>query len=452
LPVAPRSRLSRPRTRLLVLPLALAATAGCDGSARAFASTPAVARTQMQDFFGGLALRFVDVQRSPKFAAARGKLARHALSPSRLWPDTAVWTATGGTSRTLELDGRSDGRRYTFSATPGVALPGRPGDARHLIRLAGIGDGEWQWSTTVEHAVGRAHAADVASAMTAGLAAFSRGPADLRPVLRAGLPRTAAALGRLLVLEEARSTPLADGSRLVELRGRFDAGKLRATMPAFAAYVDKWIHPSKMALALTDPRGADGGARGARWLDLRLVDDRLTIRLRTRADGELLAIEGPARAMPDTVQLRTDARVHYLMFDVGVSALAGEMTAIRGPRERGWAVRWRRAPNWHLPLGVRHLVSGTLDRPFEQEGMLLRLSLRDGTPGQTQLARRFDVAIKESAIVRWLGGLGSKAMDDFAGRAEAEENRFTADLLFALRADLTATLPTTAPGDDSGGR
>jgi hypothetical protein len=223
-------------------------------------------------------------------------------------------------------------------------------------------------------------------------------------------------------------------------------------MPAFAAYVDKWIHPSKMALALTDPRGADGGARGARWLDLRLVDDRLTIRLRTRADGELLAIEGPARAMPDTVQLRTDARVHYLMFDVGVSALAGEMTAIRGPRERGWAVRWRRAPNWHLPLGVRHLVSGTLDRPFEQEGMLLRLSLRDGTPGQTQLARRFDVAIKESAIVRWLGGLGSKAMDDFAGRAEAEENRFTADLLFALRADLTATLPTTAPGDDSGGR
>ena len=430
-----------------MLLLALAATAGCDGSARAFASTPAAARAQVQDFFGGLALRFVDVQRSPKFAAARGKLARHALSPSRLWSDTAVWTAVGGASRTLELDGRSDGRRYTFSATPGVATPARPGEARHVIRLAGIGDGEWQWSTTVEHAVGQAHAADVAAATTAGLAAFTRGPADLRPVLRAGLPRTAAALGRLLVLEEARSSPLADGSRLVELRGRFDSGKLKATMPAFAAYVDKWIHPSKMALVLADPRGPDGGARGARWLDLRLADDRLTVRLRTRADGELLALEGPARPMPDTVQLRTDVRVRYLMFDVGVSALAGEMTTVRGGHERGWAVRWRRPPEWHLPLGVRHLVSGTLDRPFEKEGMLFRLSLRDGVPGQTQLTRRFDVAIKESAIVRWLGGLGSKAMDDFAGRAEVEENRFIADVLFALRGDLASTLPTSAPGD-----
>ncbi len=452
MPVAPPSRLTRPRARLLVGSLALAATSGCDGSARAFAATPTAARTQVQDFFGGLALRFVDVQRSPKFAAARGKLSRHALSPSRLWPDTAVWTATGAASRTLELDGRSDGRRYTFSATPGVAMPGRPGDARHVIRLARIGDGDWQWSTTVEHAVGHATAADVGSAMSAGLAAFARGPADLRPVLRVALPRTAAALGRLLVLEEARSTPLADGSRVVELRGRFDAGKLKTTMPAFAGYVEKWIHPSKLSLALTDPRGADGGAKGARWLEMRLADDRLTIRLRTRADGELLALEGPARPMPDTVQLRTDARVHYLMFDVGVSSLAGDMTAIRGPRERGWAVRWRRSPQWHLPLGVRHLVSGTLDRPFEKEGMLLRLSLRDAAPGQTQLVRRFDVAIKESAIVRWLGGLGSKAMDDFAGRAEAEENRFIADVLFAVRGDLATTLPAPAPGESDGPR
>jgi hypothetical protein len=447
LPVAPRSRLPRLRARLLVVPLALAATSGCDGSARAFASTPAAARAQVQDLFGGLGLRFVDVQRTPKFAAARGKLARYALSPSRLWPDSAVWTGSTGAARLLELDGRSDGRRYTFAATPAVPAPDRPGDARHLIRLGRLGDGEWIWNTTVEHAVGQVRAVDVAAAMTAGIAAFTRAPADMRPTLRSGFPRTAAALGRLLRLEEARSTPLADGSRLVELRGRFDTARLKTTMPAFAAYVDKWVHPSKMTFALTDPRGADGGAKGARWLEVRLADDLLTVRLRARADGELLALEGPARPMPDTVQFRTDAKVHYLMFDVGVSGLAGEMSAMRTPRERGWAIRWKRPPQWHLPLGVRHLVSGTLDRPFVQEGMLLRLAFRDAEPGQTVLVRRFDVAIKESAIVRWLGGLGSKAMDDFAGRAEAEENRFTADLLFALRGDRTATLPGASAGD-----
>jgi hypothetical protein len=439
LPEPRRPRPVRASVRLLAISLAGLAIASCDGAARAFGPAPAAARAHVDDFFGGLAVRFVDVQRSPKFATARGKLARHALSPSRLWGDTSVWTAQATNARTLELEGRSDGRRYLFRAAPLVAAPDRPGDARHVMRLVSLGaEGEWQWNTAVEHAVGRVRAGDVASAMTLGIAQLARPQADLRPVLRGGLPRTAAALGRLLTLEEARSTALADGSRVVEIRARFETARLKATMPAFAAYVDKWIHPSKMAFALTDARGA------ARWLDLRLGKDVLTIRLRTRADGELLALEGPARPMPDTVQLWSDVRVHYLVFDVGMDELIGEMTTVRAAHERGWNVRWRRAPEWHIPLGVRHLMSGTLNRPFKGEGMLLRLTLRDTDAGQTLLARRFDVAVQESAIVRWFGGLGSRAMDDFAGRAEVEENRFLAELLYALRADVGAGLPAGA--------
>ena len=75
--------------------------------------------------------------------------------------------------------------------------------------------------------------------------------------------------------------------------------------------------------------------------------------------------------------------------------------------------------------------------------MLFRIVVRDSDAGQTLIARRFDVAVQESAIVRWLGGLGGKAMDDFAGRAEVEENRFTAEVLSALRADLGAALAGT---------
>jgi hypothetical protein len=48
--------------------------------------------------------------------------------------------------------------------------------------------------------------------------------------------------------------------------------------------------------------------------------------------------------------------------------------------------------------------------------------------------------VQESAIVRWLGGLGNSAMNDFAGRAEVEENRYVFEVLSALRADFAAAL------------
>ena len=217
-------------------------------------------------------------------------------------------------------------------------------------------------------------------------------------------------------------------------------------MPAFAQYVEKWVHPSRMALAITDARGAAAG----RFVELQLDDDVLHVRLRTRADGALLALDGPARVMPDSVQLRTDARIHYLVFDVGVDRLVADLAFVRSAHERGWLMRWRRAPEWHIPLGVRHLMSRTLDRPFDRDGMLLRLTLRDADVGQTLIVRRFDVAVKESAIVRWLGGVGAKAMDDFSGRAEVEENRFLGEALLAMRADLAASLSVVGPAASSG--
>jgi hypothetical protein len=116
-----------------------------------------------------------------------------------------------------------------------------------------------------------------------------------------------------------------------------------------------------------------------------------------------------------------------MLWDVGVSDMVGDFSLVRAPHERGFLVRWRRRPDWHLPLGVRHLINGTLDRPFQDAGMQLRLTLRDAEAAQTLVLRRFDVAVQESAIVRWLGNLGGSAMNDFAGPAEAEENRFTAD-------------------------
>jgi hypothetical protein len=203
-------------------------------------------------------------------------------------------------------------------------------------------------------------------------------------------------------------------------------------MPHLAAYVDKWVTPSRYHVELVD-------GRGGRWLDARAGKGTLTFRMRLRG-GELLALDGPARPLPDALQLRTDASVHFMLWDVGVSDMVGDLSFVRGAHERGFLVQWRRRPDWHLPLGVRHLINGTLDRPFQGSGMQLRLTLRDAEAGQTLVLRRLDVAVQESAIVRWLGALGGRAMSDFAGPAEAEENRFTADALLGLRGDLAAAL------------
>jgi hypothetical protein len=239
-------------------------------------------------------------------------------------------------------------------------------------------------------------------------------------------------MGRLFTLDTVHAVPVGDGSWLVDLRVSIHPERIRGTMPALAKYVDKYIATSRYTIQLTD-------GRGGRWLDARASRKVLTFRLRTRG-GELLALDGPARPMPESLELHTDAYVHVMLWDVGVSGMVGDFSMVRGAHERGFAVRWRRRPEWHLPLGVRHLINGTLNRPFAGSGMQLRLTVRDADAGQTLVLRRFDAAVQESAVVRWLGSLSGRAMSEFAGQAELEENRFTAEALLAVRADAARAL------------
>ena len=371
----------------------------------------------------------------PTAPAARDKISRDALNPSRLHKDESVWTSRPADAvRYLELAARPAGGRYVFTPQAGAPAPDQTGEGRHVMRLTRVDDGVYQWNTMVEHAVGRVRAADVAAVTTATLARLERPEPELRRELAATLPRTGAALGRLFSLDAARTAPVGDGSTRVDLRVGLHAERLQAAgLPAFASYVRKYFSTSRLSAEV-------GDGRGARWAELRSEDNALTVRLRLR-DGRLLALDGPARPMPAATELRTSAVTKFSMFDVGATNLVGDLSAVRGAHERGWRVRWHRAPSWKIPLGVRHLINGSLNRPFAGEGMQMALSLRDADVGQTLLTRRFDVAVQESAIVRWLGGLGSKAMSDLAGRAEAEEDRFVAEALRAMTADIAAALP-----------
>ncbi len=427
-----KTRRSTSRTALAIAALTLATTTACgDGPAR-LGATAATARANADDLFRGLGVRFVNVQRTPKFSAARAKLSKRALSPGSLVNDTAVWTgAPTSAARILEIEGRPAGGGYQFAPRTGAAVPRRPGESRHTIRLERLTDSDYRWSTLVEHAVGGVAPSDAAAGMSAWLASFERSATDLRASLRTTLPRTSAALGRLFVLDSVRTTRLADASTVVDLRIRVEGERLKPAMPALARYVDKYVEPARYVVQLAD-------ARGGRYLDARMDDAIMTFRFRT-AGGRLLALDGPARPLPDSAQLRVDAFEHFFIFDVGVTAMVGDFTMLRSATARGWTMRFRRAPKWHLPLAVKHLISGPLDRPFQDQGILFTLLLRDDGD-QTLLVRQFDATVRESAIVRWLGGLGAGAADDFQGRTETEENRFIADALLALRADIIAAL------------
>jgi hypothetical protein len=392
------------------------------------------ARANADAVFDGLAARFDNVQRAPKFLQARSKLGRYALSPSGVYGDTSVWTTVGTDStRTLTLSGTHTPTGYVFTPRASVPIPSATGDARHIIRLKRRAESDYSWETSVDHAIGAVRPSEIAAALTAFVASVQQG--GVSRVLadnQALFPRTSRVLGELFTLDTVRVAPLADGSASVLVRFRMDPDRIEKTRPNFAKYLDKYVAPARYRLRLQD-------GRGATWLDATGSDNIFSISYRVR-DGQMLALAGAARPMPDSLQIAVDFSAKFMIFRVGVSSLVGDFAFVRRDDERGWIMRFRREPDWHFPLAVNNLIRTSLRHPFEGEGITLRVSVRDGAGPQALLSRQAGGAVQESAIVRWLGGLGNSAMSDFAGRAEAEENRYVFEVLTALRGDFVAAL------------
>jgi len=392
------------------------------------------ARANADALFGGLATRFDNVQRAPKFYQARSKLGRYALSPSGVYGDTSVWTTVGADStRTLTLLGTHTPTGYLFAPYASVATPTAAGDARHVIRLHRRGESEYDCETHVDHAIGSVNAREIAAALTAFVSAPQHAAgATAHAENQALFPQTSRVLGELFSLDSLRAVPIGDGSSAVLVRFRMDPDRIAKTRPNFSKYLDKYVSPARYRVRLQD-------GSGATWLDASGSDNVFSVSYRVR-DGQLLALSGAPRVIPDTLQINVDLSAKFMIFRVGVSRLVGDFAFVRSDEERGWAMHFRREPDWHFPLAVNHLISTSLRHPFEGEGVTVRVSVRDRPGSQTLLSREASVSVQESAIVRWLGGLGNSAMSDFAGRAEAEENRYVFEVLSALRSDFVTAL------------
>ena len=407
-------------------------TTACRPGWDAFGSTPTQAQTNGVAFADALSRRFAAVERAPFYAAARAKLGKRALSPSAVFDDTTAWTSRpDAKNRFLMAEGvaGADGH-YRFTPRANAPYPDKLAAARHLTQLTKLTrDGEFEWRTAVDFALGSVTPAEWAAGFRGMLAsAEGRSDADLRADLRSTLPRTSGALGRMLSLDTLHAQRLADGSTAVTLFTTVHPDWLKVQFPMYAKFVDKYVSPSAYHIVLRD-------ARNARWLDVKADGRWLAIKVRVQ-NGGLVPLDGLMRPMPDTLLLTMDASTKFSIFTIGMHSMQGTVVFLRSPTERGGLMRFDKAPDWQLPLFAASMLRSPLRRPFEQGGVVGKVSFRVGPGGQTWLSRDFRVAVQESAVTRFLGGFSGAAFAEFDGPAEREENRFNAELFQGLRDDL----------------
>ena len=190
-----------------------------------------------------------------------------------------------------------------------------------------------------------------------------------------------------------------------------------------------------MRLLVADPAGAT-------WWSLDVSENLWTLRLRLR-DGSLVPLEGPAdRRVPPLLSATIDYSTRMGRFQVGASRLVGEVALTRTGVEKGFSARFLRAPDWQLPFLVEPLLNGPLRFPFEGPGSETGWAARETPEGGTRFVRHYRARVRETWILRWLGGMTSTAVDEFRSGAEAEADRFHRECLLALRDDLAALSPT----------
>ncbi|MEO7457516.1 MAG: hypothetical protein ABIY52_14730 [Gemmatimonadaceae bacterium] len=393
------------------------------------------ARTSADQLFGALADRHYDIVRNAKYEYARVQLARGALSPSRVFDDSATWTAISGPVRILETFGTATDDHYTMSSRRGVPAPQKPADGRHVTTLSRLTENQFRWDTSVDFALGSVRPDDIALVfarlLTAGEGRTER---EARADVATSAQHTAAALASVFSLDTLRPVVLGDGSTQVTVTTQVHSELLRPRFPAFADYVHKYVDPARFRFTLSD-------RAGVAYIDGTYRDRLLTFHLRSRG-GQLVPIGGGSHVMPDTLVLLADFTVKVKMFNVGFHDLSLEfVNSAHGSEERDWTVTGKREPQWNLPFITARLLRAPLRFPFSGEGALFRMGVRAGEGDRpTVLVRQARLGVQESAILKFVNSLTSTAIDEFGTRVEREENQWLRELFAAMRDDAHGAL------------
>ena len=405
----------------------------CREVAPAFGPNIPLARQNAEEFFYSVGSRFTNIQRPPRVIRARQQFGHYALTPSGVYNDTSVWLAIGPDSaRLFGIEGLFSVDRYIVNAKLSTTPPDALTESREIVRLRKLNADEYEWFTNVEVALGRIGAKNITDVLAAALAAGEgKSSAAIRANYTTSFPHTVAAMGRLFSIDTLRATPDSDGATTYDIAIRLTPDILKATMPHYAAYIDKYISKGKYRITLTDKTGA-------RWFDARAANYYMHFKMRSKG-GHFAPLDGAVRPMPEALTIHVDLSMKILIFTVGWTDMAGDFEVINTPHERGWSMHFAKEPEWHLPPTVGYLLKSSLRRPFQDPGIPVRISIRDNPGSQTILNRRGTLVVQESGILRFLNRLSGTAVGDFLGPSEREANRFNADAFRALRIDV-ATL------------
>jgi hypothetical protein len=395
---------------------------------RAIVDGPTDRATKVEELSDAVAARFTNPERSGTFESTRRKLVSGALHPSRVFSDTSLWSTTSNPAlRSLWAYGALTPRGYRFDVADRGVLDNL-GDTRHAISLRKNADGDYQWTTGVDFAIGSISARDAAAMLemlfTAG---HGHDPAALRAAGLAAFPRSAAVMSKLFLIDSLTLRPGPQGTTMVNLAVGFHTETLRKTAPHFADYLAKYVDKSKYRFLVTDKAGAP-------YFEARGANRKLFIQYRVRADGIVSAL-GPPRPMPDSLRLVSDLNLPVKLFDVGWHNLTTDFIISRSERSRSWLFIARTEPQWDLPLVTARLIRSPLRRPFQGTGSSFEIAVIDSAGGQTILARRARLEVKESAIMRFLSSLVARVFDDLDAAVEQEEADFVRELMSAFQQD-----------------
>lgn len=372
---------------------------------------------------------------------------RAALVPSRAFDDASAWTAQAGETRTAEFAGRRVGAlalqpgqaRYSMGLRADAPAPSACGDYRGLLCLRRLAPGRFEWQVRDELAVGSVRGSDLAAVLTLLLqAAQTLPPAEARARSLEALPRAAAAFGRLFTIDEMAFVRSPDGATAVTLAVRLQPEGIERDFPQYARFIRSNVAPVSFKAEASAPDGP-------RWWRAEGANRRVTLWFRTHG-GVLAPLDAAPRRIPDRLRLRVDYTLKPGFFGVALRDLVGELDLVRSDRELGVRTRFQRPPHWRLPFIIEPFLRPSLRFPFEGPGVSLAFGLHDREDGPTVLTREYRLAIRESWIVRWLGGFTGSAVFEFRRGAEAEAERFSAECLEALRADVLALLAVPATG------
>jgi hypothetical protein len=415
---------------------ALALATGCQPAARRLSAGPGGPQAAIS-LLDALRGRYGTIAREPGLETVRPKLGSAGLVPSRVFDDASVWTASEGEWRALWLEGAGTAGAYRLGVRATAALPRAPGEYRARIALRRQASGRFEWSTFDELALGPVRPADLAAAFRALLEAAESEPrGDARGRVVAALPRAARALGRLFDLEALTLSADAGGAQRIDVGLRLRPDRLQAEAPRFAAYLVRRSQGVRFTMAATVPDGRP------LW-SAQAEDDRWRLRLRTRG-GRLVPLTGEPVHQAGRLRFTLDYSFKAGWFRVGLRGLSANLDPAPGNEALGFVARFVDQPDWQLPFVIEPFMRASLRYPFEPPGALFSLAVREEPGRGSLLVSESTLRVRESWIVRWLGGISDRALAELRV-AEAEADAYGLECLTALREDLAALLADPPP-------